>query len=112
MTRMQPPLALALGALMMLCGCDSAFAPEAGSTASGEVLPGTVSDAMLGADRSQAEAPLAPTARTGADKDDGVPAAAASDAAPDASAPTENPAPDAGASAKPAPAASPKPTLP
>ncbi len=112
MTRTPPPLALSLAlfALAMLAGCDSAFAPKAGPTASGEVLPGTVSDAMLDTDRSQAEAPLAPTAPSAASKDDKP--MAASDAAADTSAPTEGPAPDTDAPAKPAPAASPKPAQP
>lgn len=112
MTQTLSPIApaLALGALMMLAGCDAAFAPKAGPTASGEVLPSTVSDAMLNTDRSQAEAPLAPAAPTAADKTNRP--MAASDPAADPDAPAEGTMPEADAPASPAAAASPKPALP
>ncbi len=114
MTRTLLPrtLALALAPLLMLAGCDSLTAPKAGPTASGEVLPGTVSDAMLNTDRSQAQPALAPVANSPAGKDQKAEDASQSEAAPDASAAT-----DAGQSAdepqaappKPKPATSPKP---
>lgn len=109
MTRLLPRLALAsalacalapaltpvltIAPLLMLAGCDDLSAPKAGPTASVEVLPGTVSDAMLNTDRSQAQPPLAPAAISPADKDKKANGAAASEAAPDASAAAE-PGPD------------------
>ncbi|MEI6640639.1 MAG: hypothetical protein WCL10_01290 [Novosphingobium sp.] len=86
MTRMlpTPALAMALAPALMLTGCGSSSTPQAGPTASGEILPGTVSDAMLDTDRSQAEAPLAPAAHSAATKAN--PAATASNAASDGSA--------------------------
>lgn len=115
MTRTLPVLTFALmaGPLLLLAGCDSLSAPKAGPTARGEVLPGTVSDAMLNTDRSQAQPPLAPVAKSPADKDKTVDGAATSlsDAASDASAPAES-GPAAEASPveppKPKPAAGPK----
>ncbi|WP_309751915.1 hypothetical protein [Novosphingobium sp.] len=54
-------LALALGA------CKGEEKKAAGGTASGEVLPGSVSDAMLPLDTVKSQAPLAPKVE-GADK--------------------------------------------
>ena len=111
-----PALGLMLSPLLLLANCSKPSAPQAGPTASGEVLPGTVSDAMLDTDRSRAEAPLAPTAANAASKADTSAASAASDPAADASAgvaePAEVPAvpaPVPAPSPKPKPAASPKP---
>lgn len=115
MTRTLPVLtfALMIGPLAVLTGCDSFSAPKAGPTASGEVLPGTVSDAMLSTDRSQAQPPLAPVANSPADKDKTVDGAkSSSDAAPDASAAAETGLANEAAPMvppKPKPAASPKP---
>ena len=114
MTRLLSPRtwALALAPMLMLAGCDSLTAPKAGPTASGEVLPGTVSDAMLSTDRSQAQPPLAPVANSPADKDKKANGASQSEAAPNASAPAvASPSADApqGAPPKPKPAASPNP---
>jgi hypothetical protein len=47
-------LALALSA------CSKPAPPPAGKAAGGEVQPGTISDAMLDLDKSQAQAPLQP----------------------------------------------------
>jgi hypothetical protein len=122
MNRSIPPFAmgLALGSLLALGGCGKAAGPQAGPTANGEVLPGSVSDAMLDTDRSQATAPLAPAARSPLEKSDtagtGVSASeAASDstAATDGIAATELAAPPkSGPSALPKPSASPKPAAP
>lgn len=114
MTRTLSPrtLALALAPLLLLAGCDSLTAPKAGPTASGEVLPGTVSDAMLNTDRSQAQPPLTPVANSPAEKDKKADGASQSEAAPDASAAADAiPSADAPqvAPPKPKPAASPKP---
>jgi len=114
MTRTLPPVALGLllGPLLLLAGCDQLSAPKAGPTASGEVLPGTVSDAMLNTDQSQAEAPLAPVANSAPGKDAGKSGAAASESAPDTSeetvASTVAETPSA-SEPKPKPATSPKP---
>jgi hypothetical protein len=105
-------LALAFAPLLMLAGCDSLTAPKAGPTASGEVMPGTVTDAMLDTDRSQAQPPLAPVANSPAEKGKKADGATASEAAPDSSAAAEaNPSADVPQAAppKPKPAASPKP---
>ena len=80
-----PVLGLMLSPLLLLAGCGKQSASQAGPTASGEVLPGTVSDAMLDTDRSQAEAPLAPGAATTATKAGTGMASAASEPAADPS---------------------------
>lgn len=116
MPRTLPPFAfgLALGPLLLLAGCDQFSAPKAGPTASGEVLPGTVSDAMLNIDRTQAEAPLAPAARSVAVKDVGASGAAVLEPTPDASgAAVDISAAEAPAApTKPKSSASPKPAAP
>ncbi len=113
--RLAPVSALASVLLLMLAGCDGLSAPKAGPTASGVVLPGTVSDAMLNTDRSQAQPPLAPAAISPANKDRKANGAAASEAASDASAAAET-GPETEVSPvlpqKPKPAASPKPAAP
>lgn len=102
-------LAVAVAPLLILSGCSKSSAPQAGSTASGEILPGSVSDAMLDTDRSQAQAPLAPAAHSAVAKVEPDTSVAASDAATDApvdpaaaSAETAPPGPKVAASAKPA----------
>lgn len=115
-----PPRALALvmSPLLILGGCGTQSSPEAGKTATGEVLPGTVSDAMLDTGLSQAEAPLAPAARSAADTAGLKPTATASDPATEANAGAaepEKPTEDAAASVatpKPKPSADPKPSAP
>jgi hypothetical protein len=88
MIRLLPPrpLLLAVVPLLLLGACGKSSAPQASSTASGEILPGTVSDAMLDTDRSQAEAPLTPAVHSAAAKVDMVASADASAAATDAAA--------------------------
>jgi hypothetical protein len=44
---------------LVLGGCERKTANQAAGAASGEVLPGSVSDAMLDTDQSRAKAPLA-----------------------------------------------------
>jgi hypothetical protein len=63
----RPTIALA-GAALLLASCGKSAAPQAGPTASGEILPGSVTDAMLDTDRSQAVAPLASVAHSAAAK--------------------------------------------
>jgi hypothetical protein len=79
-------LALALSA------CSKPAPPPAGKAAGGEVQPGTISDAMLNLDQSQAQAPLQPVQDRHATAADIM--GDASGAASDAAAP-EAPQPDA-----------------
>jgi hypothetical protein len=67
MTRLIAPALLAL--LLTGCGGDEAKKAEGAGTAQGEVLPGSVSDAMIPLDQVKSQAPLAPKAE-GADKKD------------------------------------------
>ena len=57
LTRLRALIALASLALIASCGKDE-VAQSDGRSASGEVLEGTVSDAMLPVDRVQSEPPL------------------------------------------------------
>ncbi|WP_421851454.1 hypothetical protein [Novosphingobium sp.] len=104
-------LLLVLAPLLLLGACGKSSTPQAGPTASGEILPGSVSDAMLDTDRSQAQAPLAPVAHSAAPKVDTSAAADASDPATDAAAPTEAGQNDQEV-ARPKPANTSKPTTP
>ena len=54
------PLALALALLAAACGDEAAAPAEQGGAASGEVLAGSVSDAMIPLGQLESEAPLAP----------------------------------------------------
>lgn len=107
MIRRLPDLSIpaALALLLALSACNTSSAPQASSTASGEILPGSVSDAMLETDRSQAQAPLAPVAQSaGAKVDPGASTEAADTAAvPTAAADTTpaDPAPSAPKAANP-----------
>lgn len=68
--------------VLLLAGCDKAPAPPVTRAAGADVLPGTISDAMLNTDRSQAQPMLQPYVgkkAPGADASDD-----ASDAAGDA----------------------------
>lgn len=67
MTRWIAPMLLAL--LLTACGGDKAKKAEGAGTAQGEVLPGSVSDAMIPLDSVKSQAPLAPKVE-GADKKD------------------------------------------
>jgi hypothetical protein len=69
--------------VLLLGACGKSSAPQAAPTASGEILPGTVSDAMLDTDRSQAQAPLEPAAHSAATRPDASTSADASDTASD-----------------------------
>jgi len=108
-----PPrqLILAIAPLLLLCGCGQSSAPHASSTASGEILPGSVSDAMLDTDRSQTQAPLAPSSHSSALKVDSSAAADTSAAATDTTAPAEADLADPDLP-KPKPQASSKPATP
>lgn len=104
-------LVLAFVPLLLLGACKSSSGPQAASTASGEILPGSVSDAMLETDRSQAQAPLAPTSHGAASKVDTDALAEASDSAAAAS-PASDAHPADPVVSAPKQAASPKPTNP
>jgi hypothetical protein len=111
MTRFLPnaALAAALAQLLLLSGCGTSNTPQAASTASGEILPGSISDAMLDTSGSQAEAPLAPAARAASAKADTSADATSNAADVEDMADT---APAAEIPAGPKPAASPKPEVP
>lgn len=102
---------LALVPLLLLGACGKSSAPQAGPTASGEIMPGSVSDAMLDTDRSQAQAPLAPAAHSSAPRTDSSATAEASDAATEPAPPAEA-APADPDVARPKPATAPKPATP
>lgn len=107
-------LMTALAACVLLTGCGRKSDDSKAQAAGGEVLPGTVSDAMIDSDRSQAQAPLlapSPAAGTRSTGDAGAAAVKGSEASPseNATAEAEAAAPAAKASV-PAPAdAVPKP---
>ncbi|WP_292928481.1 hypothetical protein [Novosphingobium sp. PASSN1] len=113
MNRVMPTakLAIMLAPLLLIGGCGTSTGPQAGSTASGEVLPGSVSDAMLDTNGSQAQAPLAPAAHKASDKSNADAGAESSDAAVDAASPAEPAAADQ-APPRPNPTASAKPATP
>lgn len=104
-------LGIALAPLLLIAGCNSSSAPQAGSTASGEVLPGSVSDAMLDTNGSQAQAPLAPTANKAPVKSDADTGAESSEMATDAAILAEPQATDQ-VPPRPRPTASAKPATP
>ena len=102
---------VAIAPLLLLCACGTSSSPQAASTATGEILPGSVSDAMLDTDRSQAQAPLAPSAYRGAPKAEFSVSADASEIAVDAAGPAEAPPADPD-TPRPKPATSAKPGRP
>lgn len=68
---MRPRLRLILCTALALAGCGGEAKKETGGKAGGEILPASVSDAMLPRDTVRSQAPLAPTAdrgETGKDK--------------------------------------------
>jgi hypothetical protein len=79
---------------MALAGCgDEAKKAQGAGTAQGEVLPGSVSDAMVPVDQLKSQPPLAPKSE-GADKKDITPGGKTKSASdtPPAAAPDEAPA--------------------
>jgi hypothetical protein len=92
MTRLIAPALLAL--LLSGCGGGESKKAEGAGTAQGEVLPGSVSDAMIPLDQVKSQAPLAPKVESSA-KADGkaeAPIAAAKPEAKSAAEPAEEPA--------------------
>ena len=81
MTRLIAPALLAV--LLSGCGGDGAKKAEGAGTAQGEVLPGSVSDAMVPLDQVKSQAPLAPKVETSA-KVDGKAEASTETAKPEA----------------------------
>lgn len=108
MKRISAALLVAAALSATLVGCGGKGEDKGAKAAGGEVLPGTISDAMIDTSHSQAQAPLMP-AKVDKPKID-LPGADASDAA---EAPAAEPAPTPTETAKPVaapkPAASPKP---
>lgn len=94
--RKLPILLLALG----LAACGSARKDEGAGKAEGEILPASVSDAMLPLDTVRSQAPLAPQAE-GASKGNKTADDAASDAAADEAPAAEAPAAAPEAAAEP-----------
>jgi|JI61114DRNA_FD_contig_121_211391_length_873_multi_1_in_0_out_0_2 hypothetical protein len=88
MTRWIAPMLLAL--LLTACGGDKAKKAEGAGTAQGEVLPGSVSDAMIPLDSVKSQAPLAPKVEGEGKKDTKSPAKAAADAVPEPAAEPES----------------------
>ena len=79
MTRLIAPALLAL--LLSACGGGDAKKAEGAGTAQGEVLPGSVSDAMIPLDVVKSQAPLAPKVEGGDKKDAKAPDKAKADPA-------------------------------
>ena len=96
MTRTAKTLALALPAALLLAGCNGETAPaeQTGEAEeSGEVLEGTISDAMLPLDQVRSQAPQAdPEPETG---DSGATTSGSAPAPAQASEPAVEPVPDA-----------------
>jgi len=86
--------AMVLGGLMLaLAACKADEKKPVGGNASGEILPGSVSDAMLPLDTVTSQAPLAPKAETSEKGDTEKPERAATKATPKPSEPpAEEPA--------------------
>ena len=93
--------ALAL-ACLILAGCERKAAE--GTKATGEVLEGTISDAMIATDSIRSEPPLAPRTAKASDAkgDKGKAKAAAGDATKATPAPDDTPSADAAPAPKPA----------
>lgn len=90
MNRLIAPALLVL--LLSACGGDEAKKAQGAGTAQGEVLPGSVSDAMIPLDQVKSQAPLAPKVEGSAKVDAKEPAKAGPGAsAPVAAAPAEAP---------------------
>ncbi len=81
-------------ALLALAACKGEQAKETGGKAQGEVLPGSVSDAMLPLDTVKSQAPLAPKAE-GGEKGDAKKSDKKADSAAEESAPAAAEAPPA-----------------
>lgn len=92
-------LNLAAATALTLAGCKEQSEVKA-PAASGEVLPGTVSDAMLDTDQSQAQAPVMAVHQSGSAPADEGGAVLAADASTDATA-VDAPEPVASATASP-----------
>lgn len=99
------PITFVLAAALVLAGCNKQADVKA-PVAIGEVLPGTVSDAMLETDQSQAQAPVLALSPSRSAKVDEGNAGPAGDATGDATAalePVSSATPEVKPSATPAP---------
>lgn len=95
---------LALSLLVLLAACQGEKAPEAAKQAGGEILEGSVSDAMLPLDRVRSQPPLAPKGEGGGG--DAKPGPKPKAKSPDRSAAAE-PEPEAAPAPEPEPAPQP-----
>ena len=89
-------------AAFALSGCGQKDDGKTAQAAGGEVLPGTVSDAMIDLDTSTATPPLQPVQSTGAARTASAPTGDASGAPDEAALPPQAPAETAPAPAAPA----------
>lgn len=62
---MRLPVGPVLAIALLAGGCDKQ--PEERAQAAGEILPGTITDAMIATDQTRAQPPLAPRAPGGGD---------------------------------------------
>jgi hypothetical protein len=94
-------LPIVLVSALALAACDSGKKEDAGARAAGgEVLQGTISDAMIDLDQSTAEAPLAPRKAAKGEDKDAKKGADASGTAAEEEAPAAEVSPSAKPSAK------------
>lgn len=84
---MKPALLFALALTVMLGACTEEKKASAARTAEGEILDGSISDAMLPLDTVRSQAPLAPKA---AEPGDAKPASAAKADRPKEAEPSES----------------------
>ena len=103
MTRLARTLMACAVVVALLGGCHHDEKAAGHGTVSGEILPGSISDAMLPYDTVKSKAPLAPLEQPGTS--DGAPAGGAADSADTGAPVPDSSAPDAASSAAtPAPA--------
>ena len=97
------PVSLIMGACLILSGCDKPAAQ--GNKATGEVLEGTITDAMIATDEVRSEPPLAPHTAKAADAKGEKPTGKATDDGETEAAPAADPgeAGDAAPPPKPSP---------
>ena len=98
------PASLIMGACLILGGCEKQSAQ--GNKSTGEVLEGTITDAMIATDEVRSEAPLAPQTAKTADARGEKPKAKAADDGKVEAAPAADPGAAADAAPPPKPSAS------
>lgn len=85
---------VALSLLALLAACQGEKAPEAAKKAGGEILKGSVSDAMLPLDQLRSQPPLAPKSETGGEAKPGAKPKPKAPGRSEAAAPEAAPAPE------------------